>query len=334
MLLDFSQYAHPEDIVNSTNEFDEKVLLFIRKWHSQKKFTVHTSGSTSTPKSIVHTKEAMVNSAKLTGVFFQFQKGNTALLCLPVTKIAGMMMVVRAIVWKLKLYTLPPKFKLDLNSLPKITFGALIPPQAIENFEHLDRIKTILLGGAGVPEHFQEKIKNHPSKFYLSYGMTETVSHIALRKLNGYDASSSFNVMKNITLSTDEESRLCISAPHLGIDLLKTNDVIKLYSNNTFEFVGRYDNIINSGGLKINTEDIEKQLYPYISKPFYIKGAPDSKLGERVVLFIEDKIWNKKKIEKLKEKFRNLKPKQSAPRDIVFKENFSYTSTGKIIRKI
>lgn len=332
MLLDFSQYTHPENVTMAENSFDESVLSFIKKWYSQDEFTVQTSGSTGTPKAIAHSKEAMINSAKLTGEYFGFKQGNTALLCLPADKIAGIMMIVRAIVWKLKLYTINPKLQLDLSLLPMLDFASLIPPQAIENYEQLSCIKTILLGGTGLTPTLEEKLKKHSSNFYLSYGMTETVSHIALRKINGENATPLFSAMPNVSLTTDKDSRLCISAPHLNIEYLQTNDIVKLHTSNTFEFIGRFDNIINSGGLKINIETIEKQVSKIISQPFYIKGIKDERLGEKVALFIEGKPWQKEQIDILNQQLKSIQPKQAIPKEIIFKECFSYTSTGKIKR--
>ncbi len=180
MLLDFSKYESPEKYCTSQTEFDKEVLDFLHLWRTSDHFTVQTSGSTGIPKAITHSKIAMQNSAKLTGEFFNFKKGETTLLCLPVNKIAGIMMLVRAVIWHLKLYTLPPKLELNFSELPIIDFAPLLPAQALQNFEQLQKIKTILLGGASLPRTLSQKIPKHPSRFFHSYGMTETISHIAL----------------------------------------------------------------------------------------------------------------------------------------------------------
>lgn len=330
MLLDFSQHTHPERFARAATAFDEAVLEFIEKWRMQDNFTVHTSGSTGQPKPINHSKGAMRESALLTGNYFNFQKGKAVLLCLPIDKIGGIMLIVRAIVWKLKLYTLTPKFKLSLNSLPAIDFASLLPAQAIENYEQLHTIKNVLLGGAALPLHLEEKLQSHSSNFYLSYGMTETLSHIALRKINGMEAPPHFTTLPGVTINTDQQERLRITAPKLSIYDLQTNDIVKRLSPTTFEFVGRYDNIINSSGLKINAETIESQLAPYISQPFYIKGTPDKKLGEKVTLFIESKKWSVQELQNLNDRMQTLSPKQAIPKQIIFQERFHYTSTGKI----
>lgn len=330
MLLDFSQYKYPEQYCKPTTAFDNDILYFLKKWRTQNSFTVTTSGSTGAPKSIVHGKETMLKSAQLTGAYFNFQEGQTALLCLPIDKISGMMMLVRAIHWRLKLYTLPPKRKLDFSNLTSIDFAPLLPIQAIENFSQLTHIKTILLGGAKLPEQLTQKLQELSTSVYLSYGMTETLSHVALQKINGEKSTLLFTALSGITFTTDECSRLCITAPQLSIKKLKTNDIVKLHSATSFEFLGRYDNVINSGGLKILAENIEQQLSPFISLPFYIYGVPDSTLGEKVTLCIQGKKWDKTALDNLKENFKCINPKQAIPRQIIFKEKFAYTATGKI----
>ncbi len=328
MLLDFYKYEFPERHCRPETGFDEEVLLFLQLWRKQNTFQIKTSGSTGTPKTIVHSKKYMQKSARLTGTFFQFRKGQTALLCLPIDKIGGMMMLVRAIVWRLKLYTLPPKLKLPLHTLPKIDFASLIPTQAMENFEQLATIKTILLGGAAINTIFFKKLQQHPSSFYLSYGMTETISHIAIcdlqKQLNNYE------VLTSVTIGRNEQDCLRITAPELGIFDLQTNDIVALTSERSFQYIGRYDNIINSGGLKIVAEEIEKQLAPHISQNFYISGTPDEKLGETVTLFIESEPWQQHEINELKAEFQNITPPQAIPRKIVFQERFQHTTTGKI----
>ncbi len=328
MLLDFCQYEFPEQHCQPETAFDKEVLQFLRLWRKQDNFEIKTSGSTGKPKTLSHSKKHMVNSARLTGTFFQFRQGQTALLCLPIDKIGGIMMLVRAVVWKLKLYTLPPKLKLELNSLPSIDFAPLLPVQAIENFRQLANIKTILLGGAAITSRFFEMIQQHPSFFYLSYGMTETISHIAICDLQKYQ--NNYEVFPTITIGRNEQNCLKITSPELGILDLQTNDIVVFTSENSFQYVGRYDNIINSGGLKIMAEEIEKQLAPYISGNFYISGTPDEKLGETVTLFIEGKPWQQHKIDTLKLQIRGITPPQAIPRKILFQEKFQYTSTGKI----
>lgn len=333
MLLDFSRYKHPEQHCFPTTDFDKEVLLFLQQWHKQDRFTIRTSGSTGVPKPIVHTKEAMQQSARLTGSFFNFQKGHSAVLCLPITKIAGIMMLVRAIVWQLKLYTLPPKQKLNLAALPFIDFAPLLPMQALENFSQLHTIKTILLGGALLPTLLKGKLQRLSSCVYHSYGMTETLSHIALCKVNGEGASETFTALPNVALSVDKESRLHISAPQLGIEGLQTHDIVQLLSPTTFVFVGRHDTVINSGGLKLVAEDIERQLSAFISHNFYVKGTADPLWGEKVTLFIEGKSWCRAMIKDLQKQFQNISPKQAIPKEIIFTEKFTYTPTGKLIKK-
>lgn len=330
MLLDFSQHTHPEKFTEATTSFDKAVLRLIQKWHKQDTFSVCTSGSTGIPKKIMHSKAAMQESALLTGNYFNFQRGNSVLLCLPVDKIGGMMLVVRALIWKLKLYTLSPKLQLPIVELPPIDFASLLPAQAVANYQQLHHIKKILLGGAALPANLENKLQELSTSCYLSYGMTETLSHIALRKINGRRKASYFTTLPGISIKIDSEARMCIRAPKLGVENLQTNDIVNILSPTTFEFVGRYDNIINSGGFKINAEEIEKQLTTYITQPFYIKGTPDTKLGEKVTLFIEGEKWNAEQLKILEIHIHSLSPKQARPKTIIFQEKFNYTPTGKI----
>lgn len=332
MLLDFSKHIHPERYAKASNSFEQEVLDFVEKWYSQKEFSLETSGSTGTPKKTTHSKEAMIQSALLTGRYFQFTEGKTTLLCLPITKIGGMMQLVRAIIWKLKLYVLPPKINLNLTALPSLDFAALLPAQAVSSFDQLASIRTILLGGAPLTSSLEEKIRTHTSSFYLSYGMTETISHIALKKLNGNDALPYFTTLPNISIEVDNNSCLSITAPELNISKLQTRDIIKLISPTSFDFIGRLDNIINSGGLKINAETVEKQISPFINSSFYVKGTPDPVLGEQVTLFIEGNIWSKEKVNKFKNQLQDNISKHLVPREIIFKEKFQHTTTGKILK--
>ncbi|MBS9768346.1 MAG: AMP-binding protein [Flavobacteriaceae bacterium] len=330
MLLDFSKYEYPEQYCQPETEFDKEVLEWIKKWREQDAFTITTSGSTGTPKAITHSKKAMQHSAELTGNYFHFQKGQTALLCLPINKIGGVMMLVRAIIWRLKLYTLPPKTLLNFSRLPSIDFAPLLPIQALQNFENLHKISVVLLGGASISESLFLQIQKHSSLFFHSYGMTETISHIAICNLQ--KGQNLYEVLPSIEICTNAENCLTITALKLGVKNLQTNDIVAILSEKTFRFIGRSDTIINSGGLKIVAENIEQQLAPYIAQPFYIAGTPDTILGEKVTLFIEGKNWSEEEVADLKKCFDCISPKQAIPRRIIFKEEFNYTDTGKIIK--
>lgn len=334
MLLDFYSYNEPEKYVTIENSFDEEIIAFIKKWRKENQFSLTTSGSTGTPKEIIIDKSAMINSAKMTGSYFGFKPNQSALLCLPTDKISGMMMLVRAIRWKLRLHTLPPKLHLQLENLPSIDFAPLLPLQAIHNFEKLSQINTILLGGTALPDDLQRKIQKLTSKVFLSYGMTETLSHIAVRRVNGMNATSFYELLNGIKISTDKDDCLKISAPHLHIDMLQTNDIVKIISPQHFFVLGRKDNIINSGGLKIITEQIEQQIQGILKTPYYIIGSPHPTLGEQVTLCIEGNKWKENKLQELKENLKKIQPKQAIPKTIIFIPNFQYTSTGKLIRTL
>lgn len=332
MLLDFHTYDEPVKNALPENSFDEEVIAFIKKWRIKNQFSLTTSGSTGTPKKIILDKSAMINSAKMTGNYFDFKPNQSALLCLPIDKISGMMMLVRAIFWKLRLYTLPPKLHLPLDTLPAVDFAPLLPLQAITNFENLSKINTILLGGTALPYDLQKKVQKISSNVFLSYGMTETLSHIAIRRVNGKNPTTFYEVLNGITISTNTSDSLQISAPHLNIDTLQTNDIVEIISPQRFLFLGRKDNIINSGGLKIITEQVEKQIQKILETPHYIVGTPHPTLGEQVTLCIEGEKWEKERLYKLEENLKNIQPKQAIPKSIIFIPKFQYTSTGKVMR--
>lgn len=330
MLLDFSKYSHPEQHFSPQNIFEEKTLQLLDYWHTNETIEITTSGSTGMSKIITHHKKHMLQSAKMTGVFFQFQEGQTALLCLPTDKIAGIMMLVRALHWKMKLYCLPPKLHLDLESLPPLDFAAMIPAQAAENLQKIQRIKTLLLGGAPVSFPLEQNLQKLPTNCFVSYGMTETISHIAARNLS--KGEQNYRTLPNIFVSTDKRNCLVITAEKLGIKNLYTNDIVELSKEKSFKIIGRYDNVINSGGLKIVAEAIEKQIQPLLTQNFYIKGIADEQWGETVALFIESEAFGEQELSMLQERLKSIVPKQAIPKKIIFLPKFNYTTNGKLLR--
>lgn len=330
MFIDFSK-KNPIEMLSPTSEWEIQILDFITQWQRNTVFSIQTSGSTGKPKTIRCHKQQMIASATMTGEYFNFRAGQTALLCLPTNKISGIMMLVRAIVWQLKLYCVPPAITLPLDNLPTLDFAAMIPAQALHNLAQLQKVKKLLLGGAGLPPDLQRRYKSLPSESFLSYGMTETLSHIAIQRIGTH---SYFQTLKGIRITTDERNCLVVDAPSLGIKALHTNDIVSLLANNKFKYLGRYDNIINSGGLKIIPETIEQQINPFISKQlFYVGTSPHPTWGEQLTLFIEGITWDIEKILLLKKQLKKIVPKQAIPQRIIFKKHFPQTSNGKIIRQ-
>ena len=222
--------------------------IFIAKWvDSSSDITLQTSGSTGAPKTILMSKLAMVNSAIATGTYFKLIPGNLALACLPFDYIAAKMMFVRAYVLGLELDCINPTSN-PLETVSKsYDFCAMVPLQLENSIEHLQFINTLIVGGAKLSEGLKTKLKNVSTAIYETFGMTETVSHIAVKNIS--KSSPLFEVLPSVTVGVDARNCLIINAPHLVSTPIQTNDVVKLHSITTFEWLGRFDTIINSGGI-------------------------------------------------------------------------------------
>jgi len=303
---------------------------FLLQWTDSKKtIIVKTSGSTGSPKSIKLSKQAMVHSAIATGNYFKLRPGNSALMCLPATYIAGKMMLVRAIILGLRLDLVVPNSNPLEFPRKKYQFAAMVPMQLSNSLENLYKIRTLIVGGAKVSDDLVEKIQESSSTVYATYGMTETITHIAVKKLNKLKAHTTkayFEVLPNVQISQDDRGCLVINAPYLSKLPIVTNDVVMLHSNTTFELLGRLDNVINSGGIKIQPEQLEAKLAPYINADFFIASQENEVLGEAVILVIEGK-----KQALPKAIFNNLQ-KHEIPKDIIFIKTFNRTISGKIDR--
>lgn len=280
-LLDFSTGNLEE--LDTQSDWELGISNFLKDWQSSSEFIAsQTSGSTGEPKTIQLPKSAMKMSAELTGEFFDLKKGDSALLCLPVGFIAGKMMLVRAIELGLKLYCIEPKSKIDLNEFPEMDFVPMTPMQVENSLDSISKIKCLLIGGAPLSNSLREKLLEFSTQCYESYGMTETITHIALKKINQDD----FHVLKGVGISQDARDCLVIQTPYFEEKII-TNDVVEIRSNTTFKWLGRADNVINSGGIKLFPEKIEDKLKPYLSQDFIISSIPNKILGEELILIIE-----------------------------------------------
>ena len=302
------------------NVWQQSIIDFIELYSKSELIPVHTSGSTGNPKEILLYKSAMQQSARLTARFLNLKMGDSALLCLPMDYIAGKMMVVRAIEIGMKLICVQPKTEIQL--FDKIDFGAMTPMQAENSISSVQKIKKLILGGAQVSHDLELKLKNINSQIYETYGMTETITHIAMRQLNQQDY---FQVLEKMQIRQDDRGCLVIKTPYFQDEII-TNDLVEIKSQNTFHLIGRVDNIINSGGIKINPESVEEKLQPYIQQPFIIHYKTDVRLGQKLVLVIESQ--NQFDIEFPK----NVLPKKHRPKEIFFLEKFPRTASGKIQR--
>ena len=298
---------------------------FIVQWmDSSPEITLQTSGSTGTPKTVLMSKQAMVNSAVATGDYFKLNPGDSALSCLPFEYIAAKMMFVRAYVLGLELDCIKP----NSNPLEAVTrtydFCAMVPLQLENSIDYLHHIKTLIVGGAKLSNGLKSKLINSPSSIYETFGMTETVSHIAVKNIS--QLSSLFEVLPSVLIGVDARNCLTINAPHLVSIPIQTNDVVKLVSNTTFEWIGRFDTIINSGGIKIAPEQLEQQLEGFIEERFFVSSQKEDSLGEIVVIVIE----RSKPYETLS--FDVLEPLKR-PKHIYYVDAFKETVSGKIKRQ-
>ena len=294
--LNNHNYTHEElkevaySLVKEGEPYEKNAGDFLLDWLDEKDYlTVKSSGSTGTPKLIRIKKQAMVFSSIATGNYFKMEPGNTALHCLPTNYIAGKMMLVRAMILGLEIDLVEPTSLPIFDDHKHYDFCAMIPMQIQNSLNRLQNIKTIIVGGAPISQRLTDRLQSLKTKVYATYGMTETVSHIAIKPLNVKSKSSHYKILEDIKISQDDRNCLIVNAPKLSDEIIVTNDIVELYSKTEFEFVGRYDNMINSGSIKLFPELIEDKLKDKIKERFMIASESDPLLGEKVILIIEGK---------------------------------------------
>lgn len=309
-----------EEIPTKEN-WQKEIISFIKDWFSESEFIISkTSGSTGIPKDIQITKSAMKMSAEMTGEFFGLYEGNSALLCMPVNFIAGKMMIVRAIELKLKLYCVEPKSKISLDFINEIDFAPMTPMQVEGSFEELFKIKTLLIGGAPLSDELRAKLLPLNTQSFESYGMTETITHIALKEIS----QEYFKTLNGISIRKDERDCLVIKTPYFEEEIV-TNDIVEIKDEDEFKWLGRFDNVINSGGIKLFPEQIESKLKPFIQQEFIISSLTDKTLGQKLILIIESETSRFQLPASILSKFET-------PKEIYFLNEFPRTESGKIKR--
>lgn len=323
-------------LIKEGEPFEQRIGDFLFDWLSdQDTILVTTSGATGIPKRIFLKKQHMANSARATAAFLDLQEGDSALLCLPADYIAGKMMLVRALVLGLSLEMVEPSSDPLWRTLKSYDLTAMVPMQVQKSLSKLDQFGTLLIGGAPISSSLGASIEQLNCRVFETYGMTETCSHVALRRLNGDGVSSDgvnpFRGLPGVTFSQDERDCLVIEAPELASQPVKTNDLIQLLSENEFEWLGRLDHIINSGGIKLVPESIETKLNPVIAESFVLVGIPDEELGQALVLVLEADEMP----EDVQERLDSLKTldKYEHPKQIYHLKEFPRTESGKIKRK-
>ena len=341
LLLEGKEYA-PEDISRLVAEGAGNcppalwdLYLFLNEWFDASPvITVHTSGSTGVPKGLVVRKDRMMQSARLTCEFLNLQAGDTALLCMNLRYIGAMMMVVRSLVAGLNLVVRPASGHPLSDVEVPLKFAAMVPLQVYNTLrvpaerKRLEHTDILIIGGGAVDDSLEAELKTIPIAAYSTYGMTETLSHIALRRLNGEAASKCYYPFPSVELSLSAENTLIVKAPLICDDVLQTNDIACLCSDGGFTIAGRKDNVINSGGIKIQAEEMENRLQPFIPVPFAVTAVPDPRLGQALTLLIA----GKPDIKELENKLQAVLETYYRPKHIFITELIPQTENGKIDR--
>ncbi len=313
---------------------DSEIRAFLEEWENEEpSIPVKTSGSTGKPKLIHLLKSDMIASAKLTGDYFNLENAQTALLCLPLKYIAGKMMLVRAMVLGLDLISVKPSSNPIINCIQSISFAAMTPMQVNtvlnQSPDKLNLIKQLIIGGAPVNSPLESKLQEVKTHCYSTYGMTESITHIAVKKINGKYKSKYFEALPNITFQPNKDDCLIIKTPHLSISTITTSDIIKIIDKQTFKWIGRIDNVINSGGIKIHPEELETRVSNlFHNARFFFSSLPDELLGERLILVIE----SQNNISELESSLEKLLDTFEMPKTIYYTDSFLETKTRKLDR--
>ncbi|MDM1502495.1 AMP-binding protein [Myroides marinus] len=335
-------YIHPSFELNGVSYSVEELVAVAHDWSTGKEeylvdlgtlilqwfntndyVSLTTSGTTGPPKIIQLKKEAMLYSAKATGAFFDVQTGSNALLCMSTKFVGGKLMFIRALILGWKLDVMAPTARPLADNSKVYDFVAMVPMQVENSLVELVNVKKLIIGGAKVNKSLVEKLQLLDTLVYETYGMTETITHIAA-KLVGTDI---FSVLPHANVSQDDRGCLVISAPTVNPDLVVTNDLVEVISDKEFKWLGRVDNVVNSGGVKLFPEQIEEKLSKRIPYRFFVSSKEDEYLGNKLVLVIENTPYQ------LPEDLFEDLGKYEKPKEVQFVQKFVETETGKIIRR-
>lgn len=346
--ISFEEIKNKSYLEKELSDNQKLTLDFCYEWlNGQQEFVINTSGSTGTPKPIKLSREKMIISAKLTGKYLDLKKGDKSLIVLSVKYIAGLMMIVRGFVLEMDMYiydvTSNPLKEIDRSI--KYDFASFVPLQIYEiitntpeKINFLNSIKNILIGGGVINYNLEKELINLESNIYHTYGMTETITHIALRKVNGKDKKDYFTTLENTKISLDRRGCLVINSPVTdNIDIV-TNDLAEILSDKDFKILGRIDNVINTGGIKVQSEKIEQALDKALSEldisaNFFVAAEKDDKFGEIITAVFEGEKFDNEIFEKINIKLKNYLEKYEIPKKYLSVEQFKLTDTGKINKR-
>lgn len=300
-----------------------------------------TSGTTGPPKRIRVSRRDLVNSARLTAVTFNLEEGDRVLLCLPCDFIAGKMMLVRAMAIGLDLHIIDPRGSVldNLNVPDRFLFTAMVPLQLHRAIQE-DRTRveeqfdTILLGGGPVSAALEEDLQGLRTAVYQGYGSTETVTHVAVRRINGDTPSDHYSAIGRVSFSTDERGCLVVHTPHLTTKAHITNDLVELADDTHFRWLGRIDNVILSGGKKIHPEQLEAKTAGVIPYPHFFMAFPDDRLGEAVALVLETDRGSEEVLDEVLTALFSVLSEHELPRRVTALRSFLRTGSGKVVRRL
>lgn len=319
-----------EGLIEEGDDFEVSMAHFLEEWLNFNDYVVvKTSGSTGKPKQIQLEKMQMVESAKATGAYFKVGEGTKALLCLSSEFIAGKMMLVRAMVLGWDLHVVAPEKDALVQYDNPYDFVALVPYQLYHSVDALSKVKKLIVGGGVLTRQMEDMLEDLSVEAFATYGMTETITHVAARRINGFAKSEIYHALPDIKFLVDSRGCLVIHAPKLTKEDVVTNDLVELISPFSFKWLGRQDFVINSGGIKLNPETIERKLQPYLPMPFIIASEPDAGLGQKVVLVVQNE--GRFDTPEYAQIFAHLAPYER-PKKIYTLSEFPYTETGKVKR--
>ncbi len=312
---------------------DEAFSDFLSAWFDDSEVVVaHTSGSTGVPKRIELSKRSMRESARRTNAFFGLRRGDALLMCLSANYIAGKMMVVRALVGGLDLYVQPASSTPTVDRPYKLVSMVPMQVHALRQsgvgYSSMAYVENLLVGGSQLLPEEAAWLTSLPTKSFISYGMTETVSHVALSELPK-EGAPLFEALPDVSFEQDDRGCLVIHADYLQGSPFVTNDVVDLLSDRSFRWLGRWDNVINTGGVKVFPEEMEKRVGDLIRFPFYFIGVQDAKYGQCVVLRIESEPFD---TEDLLRKLSDRLTRYEMPKRVSFLPHFERTASGKVKR--
>lgn len=346
------------DTSTGVTPYEQRVLQLAQEWLSgQETFTLHTSGSTGTPKPIHLKRAQMATSARWTGQALGLQAGDPALVCMSVEYIAGFMMLVRGFELGLPLTIIDPTSQ-PLAAFPPdacFAFTAMVPLQlqatlygAAHERAILNRMQGVLIGGAPVSVALEQQAQQVQTPLYHTYGMTETVSHVALRRMNGAERSDYFIPFQEVRLEVDARQCLAITAAVTNGETVQTNDRVELRADGAFRWLGRLDNVINSGGVKVQVEKVETAMETwllqyqdgrYAERRFLVGAIQDTRLGQAVVAVIEGEpfcggsVLTPDLATAIRTELQQALSRYEVPRHFFFVPKLLETPTGKIDRR-